>query len=63
MFDCSARQQNAEALDASRDIECAVRATSVGLHAAVKPLLSHSTTGEFLNSPPKYLRTPKECPS
>eukprot|EP00976_Prorocentrum_cordatum_P096380 1190545-Prorocentrum_minimum.AAC.1 len=29
---------------------------AVGLHTAVKPLLSHSTTGEF-NSPPTYLRT------
>eukprot|EP00959_Pyramimonas_sp_CCMP1952_P067464 1408195-Pyramimonas_sp.AAC.1 len=31
----------------------------VGLRAVVKPLLSHSATGEF-NSPPKYLRTPKK---
>eukprot|EP00976_Prorocentrum_cordatum_P086028 1186345-Prorocentrum_minimum.AAC.1 len=29
----------------------------VGLHTAVKPLLSHSTTGEF-NSPTDSLRTP-----
>eukprot|EP00959_Pyramimonas_sp_CCMP1952_P269272 5629329-Pyramimonas_sp.AAC.3 len=29
----------------------------LGLHAAIKPLFSHSTTGEF-NSPPKSLRKP-----
>eukprot|EP00959_Pyramimonas_sp_CCMP1952_P416764 8731518-Pyramimonas_sp.AAC.1 len=29
----------------------------LGLDADIKPLLSHSATGEF-NSPPKYLRTP-----
>eukprot|EP00976_Prorocentrum_cordatum_P063130 1176991-Prorocentrum_minimum.AAC.2 len=33
---------------------------AVGLHAAVKPLLSHSATGKF-NSPPKYLRTCVVC--
>eukprot|EP00959_Pyramimonas_sp_CCMP1952_P013484 284412-Pyramimonas_sp.AAC.1 len=32
----------------------------VGIHAAVKPLLSHSATGEF-KSHPKYLRRPKKC--
>eukprot|EP00976_Prorocentrum_cordatum_P074648 1181602-Prorocentrum_minimum.AAC.1 len=32
---------------------------SVGLRTAVKPLLSHSTTGEF-EKPPKYSRTPKK---
>ena len=30
----------------------------VGLHTAIKPLLSHSTTGKF-NSPPEYLRIPR----
>eukprot|EP00959_Pyramimonas_sp_CCMP1952_P390499 8183176-Pyramimonas_sp.AAC.1 len=35
----------------------------VGLHAAIKPLLSRTTTGELLNSPPKYFRTPKKRPS
>eukprot|EP00976_Prorocentrum_cordatum_P090898 1188304-Prorocentrum_minimum.AAC.2 len=34
----------------------------VGLHTDVKPLLSRSTTGKFLNSPPKYLRAPKNRP-
>eukprot|EP00976_Prorocentrum_cordatum_P080220 1183893-Prorocentrum_minimum.AAC.4 len=37
------------------------RVFKVGLHAAIKPLLRHSTTGEF-NSPPKYVRTLKKCP-
>eukprot|EP00976_Prorocentrum_cordatum_P041058 833385-Prorocentrum_minimum.AAC.1 len=33
----------------------------LGLHAAIKPLLSRSTTEELeFNSPPKYLRTPKK---
>eukprot|EP00976_Prorocentrum_cordatum_P060592 1175975-Prorocentrum_minimum.AAC.1 len=31
---------------------------AVGLDTNVKPLLSHSTAGEF-NSPPKYLRIPR----
>eukprot|EP00959_Pyramimonas_sp_CCMP1952_P211923 4434587-Pyramimonas_sp.AAC.1 len=31
----------------------------LGLHAAIKPLLSHPTTGEF-NPPRKYLLTPKK---
>eukprot|EP00959_Pyramimonas_sp_CCMP1952_P177492 3710173-Pyramimonas_sp.AAC.1 len=34
-----------------------LRRRRVGLHTAIKPLISHSTTGEF-NSPPKYVRIP-----
>eukprot|EP00976_Prorocentrum_cordatum_P032579 663087-Prorocentrum_minimum.AAC.1 len=34
----------------------------LGLDTDIKPLLSHSATGEFDNSPPEYLRTPKKCP-
>eukprot|EP00959_Pyramimonas_sp_CCMP1952_P263948 5519715-Pyramimonas_sp.AAC.1 len=34
----------------------AAEGQAVGLHAVIKPLFSHSTTGEF-NSPPKYPRT------
>eukprot|EP00976_Prorocentrum_cordatum_P118169 1196423-Prorocentrum_minimum.AAC.1 len=30
--------------------------SALGLHTAIKPLLSHPTTGEF-NSPPNRLRT------
>eukprot|EP00959_Pyramimonas_sp_CCMP1952_P069260 1445477-Pyramimonas_sp.AAC.1 len=37
--------------------------TCEGGNAPFKPFLSRSTTGEFRNSPPKYLRTPKKCPS
>eukprot|EP00959_Pyramimonas_sp_CCMP1952_P401564 8413984-Pyramimonas_sp.AAC.2 len=42
---------------------------AVGKHApekrfrkVSKPLLSRSTTGEFLNSAPKYIRAPKKRP-
>eukprot|EP00976_Prorocentrum_cordatum_P029639 603574-Prorocentrum_minimum.AAC.1 len=35
----------------------------LGLRATIKPLLSRSAPGEFSNSPPKYLRTPRKCPS
>eukprot|EP00959_Pyramimonas_sp_CCMP1952_P436062 9131642-Pyramimonas_sp.AAC.1 len=34
----------------------------VGLTAAIKPLLSHSTTGEF-NSPPQFSRPLPRSPS
>eukprot|EP00976_Prorocentrum_cordatum_P064166 1177387-Prorocentrum_minimum.AAC.7 len=38
------------------------RVTSRLLDTDIKPSLRHSATGE-LNSPPKYLRAPKKCPS
>eukprot|EP00959_Pyramimonas_sp_CCMP1952_P142802 2989488-Pyramimonas_sp.AAC.1 len=34
---------------------------SLGLNTDIRPLFSHSATGEF-NSPPKSLRAPKKCP-
>eukprot|EP00959_Pyramimonas_sp_CCMP1952_P251723 5259540-Pyramimonas_sp.AAC.1 len=34
----------------------------VGLETENRPLLSHSTSREF-DSPPEYLRMPKECQS
>eukprot|EP00959_Pyramimonas_sp_CCMP1952_P401238 8407545-Pyramimonas_sp.AAC.1 len=38
-------------------LSAARAAQVIGLDTAIKPLLSHSTTGEF-NSPPNYLRIP-----
>eukprot|EP00976_Prorocentrum_cordatum_P063985 1177298-Prorocentrum_minimum.AAC.1 len=41
----------------SKCVQGHVHLSQVGLHTAVKPLLSHTATEELLNSPASYLRT------